>query len=178
MNAKQGMALVAAGMIGLLLLLLLMTQGCLKPPDGMMYFDSDGDGKTDSLAYDRNSDGEADLDDEGKPEIVPGSSGYRTAQRVDAIGPGAIAWIGSLFGMPALVGIGWAWRRAKWGRIFMNTVMSVQQARQVLQQVHSPDAAAQLVDEALRNKQTAETYAAIKKIKDAKGLHLKAPTPV
>jgi hypothetical protein len=150
--------------------------GCINPPAHTLYVDSQGNHvdawlsglKADALAWDRNADGIPDQDANGKVAIVAGSEGYKTAETVDEIVPSALTGVGGLLGATGvgavLVGLGAAWKLARFGRIFMNTVMCVQQARIGLQASGNADALA-IVDDAL-SKQLPATVAAVTAIKE------------
>ena len=146
------------------LLVVLCLTGCISPPEGTVLLDLDGDGKIDALGRDSNGDGKVDVNEAGEPLIVAGSEGYRIASGVDLIAPEILMWAGGAIGVPVLVGIGAAWKGSKFGRIFMNTVMSVQSARQRLKDKGNISALA-IVDEALGG-QAAETVREIAKVKE------------
>jgi hypothetical protein len=143
--------------------------GCLTPPEHTVFIDLDGDGRIDALAVDADSDAKPDLDANGMPCIVAGSQGYKIAEGVDSAAPELLALLGGAVGLPILIGIGAAWKGARFGRIFMNTVMSIQAARQRLK-TSGNDAALELLDETLQRGQTAATIAAIEAAKKKAGV--------
>jgi len=143
--------------------------GCLTPPEHTVFIDLDGDGRIDALAVDADSDAKPDLDANGMPCIVAGSQGYKIAEGVDAAAPELLALLGGAVGLPILIGIGAAWKGARFGRIFMNTVMSIQAARQRLK-TSGNVAALELLDETLQRGQTAATIAAIEAAKKKAGV--------
>lgn len=146
-------------------LCLMALPGCINPPTGTVFIDTDGDGRVDALAWDRNRDGIPDKDAEGKPDILAESKGYVAAETADAILPQALMALGGALGVPILVGVGAAWKGARFGRIFMNTVMSIQVARQRLKDKGSIEALAML-DETLEAAQTEKTIAMVKEVKE------------
>jgi hypothetical protein len=148
----------------------LMLAGCLTPPAHTVFIDLDGDGRIDALAVDADSDAKPDLDANGMPCIVAGSQGYKIAEGVDAAAPELLALLGAAVGLPVLIGVGAAWKGARFGRIFMNTVMSIQAARQRLKS-GGQTVALELLDETLRSGQTAATVAAIEAAKKAAGVN-------
>ena len=143
--------------------------GCLTPPEHTVFIDLDGDGRIDALAVDADSDAKPDLDANGMPCIVAGSQGYKIAEGVDSAAPELLALLGGAVGLPILIGIGAAWKGARFGRIFMNTVMSIQAARQRLK-TSGNDVALELLDETLQRGQTAATIAAIEAAKKKAGV--------
>jgi len=143
--------------------------GCLTPPEHTVFIDLDGDGRIDALAVDADSDAKPDLDANGMPCIVAGSQGYKIAEGVDSAAPELLALLGGAVGLPILIGIGAAWKGARFGRIFMNTVMSIQAARQRLK-TSGNVAALELLDETLQRGQTAATIAAIEAAKKKAGV--------
>lgn len=151
--------------------------GCINPPEGTVFVDLNGDGTVDALAADVNQDGVPDTDAGGRVLVIPGSEGYKTAEAVDSIVPEILMWTGAAFGIPVLVGIGAAWKGSRWGRIFMNTVMSVQKAREDLKEWKAPNAeeALAVVDKALEEvqRQYPQTKNEVLKTKEALGLYLK-----
>jgi hypothetical protein len=147
----------------------LMLAGCLTPPEHTVFIDLDGDGRIDALAVDADSDAKPDLDANGMPCIVAGSQGYKIAEGVDSAAPELLALLGGAVGLPILIGIGAAWKGARFGRIFMNTVMSIQAARQRLK-TSGNDAALELLDETLQRGQTAATITAIEAAKKKAGV--------
>lgn len=142
--------------------------GCMHPPEGTVFIDFDGDDKVDALAVDANKDGVPDLDADGNPKIVAGSEGYKIAEGADSVVPQVLMWLGGVIGVPVLVGVGAAWKGSRFGRVLMNTVMSVQAARRRLKD-EGNSAALAIVDEALST-QAADTVKEIRKIKDKIGL--------
>jgi len=144
--------------------------GCLTPPEHTVFIDLDGDGRIDALAVDADSDAKPDLDANGMPCIVAGSQGYKVAEGVDAAAPELLALLGAAVGLPVLIGVGAAWKGARFGRIFMNTVMSIQAARQRLK-TSGNESALELLDETLQRGQTAATIAAIEAAKKAAGVN-------
>jgi hypothetical protein len=168
--------LAALTVFCLMAILLFWSCGCMNPPAHTLYVDAKGQTvdpwlsgvKADALAWDRNGDGIPDHDANGHVAVVSGSEGYRTAEIIDEAAPSALGVVGSLLGATGagavLVGLGAAWKLARFGRIFMNTVMCVQQARLALK--NSDNAAAlAIVDEAL-SKQLPETIAKVAEIKE------------
>ena len=147
----------------------LMLAGCLTPPEHTVFIDLDGDGRIDALAVDADSDAKPDLDANGMPCIVAGSQGYKIAEGVDAAAPELLALLGAAVGLPVLIGVGAAWKGARFGRIFMNTVMSIQAARQRLK-TGGNSTALDILDETLRSGQTAATMAAIEAVKKKAGI--------
>lgn len=116
------------------------------------------------------------IDDDGKPVLVPhviaGSDIYRTGEKVDAVAPGILSGIGAFVpgGIGAvMVGLGAAWKTGRFGRVFGNTVMSIQQARQRLKDGGHAQALA-LLDEALESGQLKATVDEIAKIKAKLGV--------
>ena len=144
--------------------------GCLTPPEHTVFIDLDGDGRINALAVDADSDAKPDLDANGMPCIVAGSQGYKVAEGVDAAAPELLALLGAAVGLPVLIGVGAAWKGARFGRIFMNTVMSIQAARQRLK-TSGNESALELLDETLQRGQTAATIAAIEAAKKAAGVN-------
>jgi hypothetical protein len=153
--------------------------------------DRNGDGQPDMIPQVRpkiDADGKGVIGDDGKPamelvigndglpvmvpDIIPGSEIYRPAEKADSIGPSVLGVAGALVpgGIGAiLVGLAAAWRGSRFGRIFANTVMSIQQARARLK-TGGQDEALKLLDEALRSGQLQATIDEIKKIKAQMGL--------
>ena len=152
--------------------MMLAVGSCTNPPEGTVLVDVDGDGKADALAVDANADGQPDLDEEGNVKIVAGSSGYKIAEIADATGPPLLTTIGALLGASGigaiLAGLGVAWRTSKFGRILMNTIMTVQAARKALKDSGLPGAL-EIVDGELKQ-QTAETQAKVESLKTANGV--------
>ena len=153
---------------GLLALGVLWPVGCVNPPAHTLYVDQNGDGKIDSLAWDRDGDGKPDADANGTTLIVPGSEGYRNAEIIDEAAPSALGMVGSLLGATGagavLAGIAAAWRMGRFGRIFMNTVMCVQAARLKLKETGNAESLT-ILDEAL-SKQLPATIAKVQEVKD------------
>ena len=162
----QILILIAA--VVAMLLAMIFIPGCLNPPIGTVFIDVDGDGRIDALAQDLDHDGLPDLDANGHAMIIAGSQGYGVAERIDEISPGILGAIGGLLGLPVLVGIGAAWKGARFARIFQNTIMSVQMARKALKDLDMTGALA-VVDAAL-NEQPQATQAAVEKAKGKMGL--------
>jgi hypothetical protein len=142
--------------------------GCINPPAHTLYVDSNSDGKVDCLAWDRDGDGVPDRDANGATLTVAGSGGYHAAEVIDEAAPAALGTVGSLLGATGagavLAGIAAAWRLARFGRIFMNTVMCIQAARLKLKESGQTEALT-IVDEALA-KQLPATIAKVQEVKD------------
>jgi len=151
--------------------LLFCSQGCTQPPKMMILVDTDADGTPDRLARDINEDGAPDVDPAtGEVILVPDSGIYEVTEKIDAVGPTALTVLGNLLipvGWPAsvLLGIAGVWKgsKVKFGRIIANTVMSIQLARERLQN-EGNETAINIVEDALKN-QLPETVAAVKKAK-------------
>jgi len=180
--------------IGLCLLIALMV-GCINPPVGTVIVTDPANGS--ALAYDKDKNGVADLipltrdvvdpvtgatikeivlGDDGQPvmvvDLVPGSGVYKGGAAVDSIAPTVLTGLGPFLpgGVGAiLIGLGWAWRAGKFGRIFANTVMSIQIARQRLKD-GGYEEALKLLDESVENGQLQATIDQIAKIKAQMGL--------
>jgi len=151
------------------LLLAIAQPGCVRPPKDTLFVDLNNDGKVDALAWDRSpADGVADTNAEGQPDLVPGSGMYKTTETIDAFVPDLLMTIGGALAVPILVGVGAVWKSTKWGRIFTNTVMSVQIARQRLQDKGLAESLV-IVDEALSG-QTVKTSAAVDAAKEKLGM--------
>ena len=157
---RISIVLVAAVMILAAVVMTTTLGGCLKPPAGTVFVDLDGDLRADALARDADGDGQPDLDEEGRPQIVAGSEGYAIAEKIDSSVPEILMLAGGAIGVPVLVGVGAAWKGSRWGRIFMNTVMSIQAARRTLKE-SGPSGALEILDAHLREVQTPETEAAV-----------------
>jgi hypothetical protein len=159
---------LAVVLSGLLALGVLWPAGCVNPPAHTLYIDQNGDGRIDSLAWDRDGDGKPDADANGSTLIVPGSEGYRNAEIIDSAAPSALGVVGSLLGATGagavLAGIAAAWRMGRFGRIFMNTVMCVQAARLKLKETGNAESLT-ILDDAL-SKQLPATIARVQEVKD------------
>lgn len=163
---KAYKAILIAGAILAMSCVMAAVPGCLNPPAGTVYIDTNGDGVPDALAVDENRDGVPDADADGKPLIVEGSAKYyKPAAAADSVMPTILAVAGGLAGIPVLTGIGAAWKGARFGRIFANTVMSIQAARQKLKDKGLKDAL-DVLDETLDETQTQATFDAIAKAKE------------
>lgn len=99
--------------------------GCSEPPVNTVQVPG-------GLAWDDDQDGEPDRDAEGNVKFIPGSQAYRPAAAADSILPTILTAAGGFFGIPLLTGIGWAWAKHKYGRVLVNTVMTIQNARKEL----------------------------------------------
>ena len=152
-----------SGLVKLLsvLLLVVILSGCMNQPAGTVPTTVDD---KPALAYDLDGDGIPDVADDGRILIVPGSEIYKYTETADSWAPTVLETVGGLIGVPLLVGIGAAWRKHKFGRIFGNTVMTFQTARQRLKTAGF-DKALDIVDETLGT-QTLETTKAIRDIKE------------
>lgn len=161
--------------IAMLLLLfaaaiVLIVPGCAKVPASVM-IDTDGDGKVDALALDADRDGVADLDGAGNPKILAGPKTQNIVDTADAFGPTILTVVGALAGGGSLgailIAVAAAWKKAKFARIIMNLVMSVQAVRMKLADTPKMTAALEIVDEMLRTVQDPETEAMVREIKAA-----------
>ncbi len=157
----------------------LSTSGCVEPPPRTILVDTDGDGKVDALAPDKDGDGKPDKDPNGEILIIPGSQGYKAAAIADSTGPHLLSWLGGFLGLPVLIIASAAWKGGRFGHVLMNTIMSVQAARERLDKAGDKKMTAAealvMVDEALAAKQPAKTIAYIKKVKADLGLTLDTP---
>ena len=151
-------------LIAILFLVLLLT-GCMNPPPGTVMAEVDN---KPVLAYDRDADSVADLDSEGNIEVVPGGAVLPYTEGADIFMPGTLRTVGEILGIPLLVGLGAAWRKYKFGRVFGNTVMTVQMARQQLK-AGGFSKALDIVDATLGT-QTKETTKAVRDIKETLGI--------
>ncbi len=134
---------------------------CIQPPANTVVVDLDG---KPALAVDADSDGVADVDEAGEPLIVPGSeAAYGYADTADSALPTILQTLGGIIGVPLLVVVGRIWGQIKPARIFANTIMTIQAARQKLKD-KGLDGALAVVDETLGT-QTTETTAMIRDIK-------------
>jgi len=132
-----------------------------------MWLDTTGDGEPDVLVLDENRDGVPDVDADGKTKVAVDDDTMKKLQvalKADQYGPGALTGIGAIIGIPLLTIIGLAWKAGKFGRVFANTVLSVQAARQALKDKNLTEAL-ETVDATLFKKQTDEAAAAIEKAK-------------
>ena len=150
--------LVALIIIGLAAILI---PGCTQPPPNTVKVEN-------GLAWDLDNDGKADLDENGKVKFIPGSQAYKPAEAADSILPTALSVVGGLLGIPILVGAGKVWGAVKPGRILVNTLMSVQNARRELAKGNYLDAFEVVTDE-LSN-QLPETQKMIRDLKDKIGV--------
>ncbi len=148
---------------------LVMLPGCPQAPAGTVLIDTDGDGNYDALARDDDGDGKPDLDKDGQPKIVKGSKGYKIAETIDAVLPIVLTTVGTILSGGALsAGLlagGAAWKKAKFARLGMNLVMSVQAARDNLKKTPEMKAALKIVNEALDAVQSPETQAMVTEVK-------------
>ncbi len=164
MKTKIAMLLVLFAACGLVIL-----PGCLQPPEGTVFVDTDGDGVFDALAPDADGDGKADLDEKGEPKIIEGSKGYRTAEAIDAVLPIVLTTIGTILGggglAAGLLAGGAAWKKSKLARIVMNLVMSIQAGREELKTTPKMQAALAIVDKMLKTAQSPETEAMVMDVK-------------
>lgn len=168
-----------------------LVQDSGQPP--VLVWDRNGDGQPDMVPVTRpkldpvtsqpvldpvtsKPESELVLDGSGKPrlqpDVVPGSKIYAAAEAVDAVAPSVLSGVGAFVpgGIGAvLIGLGAAWRLSRFGRIFSNTVMSVQVARQRLKD-NGYGEALKLLDEAISSGQLKLTIDEIRKLKDRMGL--------
>ncbi len=135
---------------------LVVISGCPEPPAGMV---KHGNG----YAWDANKDGIADVDAQGNVLFVPGSQLDKPAAVADRILPTALTVIGSAAGIPILVGIGRAWGKWKFGKVLVNTLMTVQAARKKLNDGKNAEALAIVTTEL--SKQLPETKKMIADLK-------------
>jgi len=176
----------------LAMLCLLLVVGCVNPPVNTTFV-KDANDKITSLAWDKNQDGIPDqilqttinpvtgeselvLGPDGQPvlvaDVVPGSTGYGVGEAIDTVGPATLGILATLVpgGIGAiLAGLAGAWRLSRFGRIFNNTVMSIQIARQRLKD-GGLTGSLKLLDEAVKSGQLQATIDEIAKIKEAMGL--------
>jgi len=113
----------------------LTVTSCTTPPPGLVLYDSDNDGNYDCYARDVNEDGiissadyQVDTDNNGvadTPEMMSEKL-VTITENVDAYTPGALTLVGSLAGIPLAGVIAGVWQKIRFGRIFANTVASVQ----------------------------------------------------
>ena len=150
-----------------LLVVLLTVPGCVSPPTGTVWLDTTGDGEPDILAVDKDGDGVADLDPQG--QVIPALTDeqlqkVRVALAADKYGPGILELLAAA-GIPVVGLVAVGWRAGKWGRVLVNTVLSVQAARRAL-----ADGERKKLDAVLSSVQTGETKATIAKLKDKNAL--------
>lgn len=155
------------------LFLLLSLSSCATPPAGTVWLDTDNNGVADSLALDADKNGIPDADANGQVMLVSGTPSKKTveaAERADEYGPTVLGTAGGI-AMPLggglvgaiLMGIAAAWRNAKFGRIFLNTVTTIQNARRKLM-AEGAGAGLQLLDDAL-SQQLPETMKMVADVK-------------
>jgi len=132
------------------------------PPKTVLY-DADGNGVMESLAYDRDGDGRADVQD-GQVQIVPNSKKLVAAIAADTKGPELLAWIGGAAGIPGAAALAALWRKKRWARGLLEVVQTVQKARGELDE---PTLAT--VDTAL-SEQSQATQDLVKAVKKANGI--------
>ncbi len=149
---KRAVLILTVLMLGSLVVI----AGCPRPPAGMVKH-------ANGYAWDLDGDGKADLDAEGNPLFVPGSQLAKPAAVADAVLPTALVWIGGAAGIPLLVGIGRAWGKAKFGKVLVNTLMTVQAARKKLSDGKNAEALAIVTAEL--SKQLPETKKMIADLK-------------
>ena len=147
-------------LIGILFIVLLMP-GCMKPPAKTVMTTVDN---KPVVAWDRDADGVADLNDAGEVDVIAGSEILQYTEGLDTFAPTILQTVGGLIGIPLLVGLGTVWRKYKFGRIFGNTVMTVQAARIRLKKAGLTKAL-EILDETLGT-QTLETTKAVRDIKE------------
>ena len=143
------------------LFIVLLIPSCVKPPAGTVMTTVDD---KPVVAWDRDADGVADLNDAGEVDVIAGSEILQYTEGADTFMPTILQTLGGLIGVPLLVGIGAAWRKHKFGRIFGNTVMTVQAARLRLKK-GGLNKALDILDETLGT-QTLETTKAVRDIKE------------
>ncbi len=143
--------------------------GCASAPAGTTWIDTNGNFIDDTLVVDADQDGQADVpvtpvEDALDPVVV------ESINELDATGPallnaaGALVmpivpWLGTVLGAGGIL-----WMKNKYGKILLNTIMSVQAVRGALKQNGN---ALSVVDKLLDQSQTKETAAIIRKIKNA-----------
>ncbi len=153
--------------IPLVLLLLLLCvcftstlTGCVNAPKGTVEY---GDG----LALDLDENGQADTDANGEP-IILNEKLYKIAGKADSFAPGALTAAGGIANtwLPGvgvvLAGVGYLWKKHKFGRIFANTVTATQAIRRKFKD--NPDVLA-TIDETLKIAQIPETIEMVRDIK-------------
>jgi hypothetical protein len=168
-----------------LLITMVGVSGCVNPPTGTVYIDTNGDGQPDALAWDRNGDGQPDaIPGTTQPAIVPGSQHYATAEKIDSGAPVALGGLAGILtmcglgGVGAVVGaVGAAWKGSKFARAVTNLVMSIQVARQATKDAGGLPALA-VVDDALRQVQDPSTIALVTAVKEKLQLIPVAPPDV
>ena len=158
----------------LAVLLIALPFACGKSPVGTVWIDTDGNGIADALAVDADKDGQPDLDESGNFKIVQGTPSKKTVEafhKADDWASGIFSTAGNVAGTlgggfvgAILIGLAAAWRSNKFGRIFLNTVTTVQAARKRLKAQGLGDAL-EIVDEALSD-QLPETIKMVKDVKD------------
>jgi len=148
-----------------LLLSLVLCVGCMRPPQQTV-LTQDSQGNT-VLAMDLNSDGVADVDASGQVLVIDTGDTYKHADTADKLVPFVLETLGS-FGVPGagiLIGVAGAWRAHKFGRIFGNTVVSIQRARDKMAKSPQLSTALDLMDDTLKDNQTLETTSMVRDVK-------------
>ena len=154
-------------LILLLVAVLLVIPGCPRPPKGTMEY-TDSSGHT-VLVADMDLDGVPDIGPDGNVLVVNNSNIYDIAQKLDSGAPGLLSVTAAVITpyVPWLAAVlaasGYLWKSSKFGRVFANTVTTIQAVRR---QFADNDKILEAIDKTLSIEQLPETVAMVKDVKD------------
>lgn len=155
-------------MILLFVMLLPAANGCIHPPKGTTWLDVDGQ----TMLVMADEDGNPIRDPAtGEYLIVADGKYVKTVDAADSLGSTLLITLGAIAGFPIAVGIGSVWKGARFGRLILNLVLSVQAARQALKDKGMAEAL-EVVNDSLSEEQIDATRDLVDKLKDKHDIHL------
>jgi len=143
--------------------------GCPETPFGTVVVE-DEQGQKIGSAWDKNFDGEPDIDPvTGEVDLLLPKAAYTVAQQVDGTAPALLKTVGGLFGVSFLTVLGLLWKNRRLAGFAVNVVESVQAVRHAAVE-GGIKGALEAVDHALGSVQTPATRAKVTDLKKAAGL--------